>query len=206
MANCGSAPRVRGRRERWRLRPVWMRLSPARAGTTSAARSMRAASAAQPRACGDDRVVASLRGWRTGSAPRVRGRQVRYVVLHERHRLSPARAGTTPGGSVRGCSGSAQPRACGDDSRRPLCHDGDERLSPARAGTTAWPVASPPRRSAQPRACGDDERDRRGGDAAHRLSPARAGTTRRRSPSRSPATAQPRACGDDTCRKYLFSI
>ena len=91
----GSSPRVRGRLGGTGLTPGALRLIPAGAGQTSAAKSLIAATRAHPRGCGADTTLGNR--------------------VAEAGGLIPAGAGqTSPAGNQRGCR-RAHPRGCGAD-------------------------------------------------------------------------------------------
>ena len=138
----------------WRCRH--RRLTPANAGTTSADNRVPPAGTAHPRECGDDRAIQVPSPSRTGSPPRMRGRQSNGCALKLEHRLTPANAGTTDDCLLVEVDGPAHPRECGDDKNSPplaVIQDG-----------------SPPRMRGRPQPV-------RGGGVVGGLTPANAGTT-----------------------------
>ena len=94
----GSSPRVRGKRLGGDVERLPVRLIPACAGKTVAARCGRPPLPAHPRVCGEnahgDRVVGRARG----SSPRVRGKPYPPRRPRPREGLIPACAGKTPPG------------------------------------------------------------------------------------------------------------
>ena len=111
----GSSPRVRGKLDAPSTRRTAARLIPARAGKTVRSTIPGASHAAHPRACGENPSGRTGIPGRTGSSPRVRGKQARREpeVLHRR--LIPARAGKTFGSHGEGNWRPAHPRACGEN-------------------------------------------------------------------------------------------
>ncbi|EFW09823.1 hypothetical protein HMPREF9005_1182 [Actinomyces sp. oral taxon 178 str. F0338] len=91
----GSSPRVRGKPSPWSTGSRTRGLIPARAGKTSALRSVTTRATAHPRACGENASAASRRRQAIGSSPRVRGKHRRRSGLRDRMGLIPARAGKT---------------------------------------------------------------------------------------------------------------
>ena len=172
----GSSPRVRGKRRGPCARLPDRRLIPARAGKTGMTLMTRIASAAHPRACGENIVSpVCLRSW-NGSSPRVRGKQRRRQPPRGRRGLIPARAGKTPKAVAAHVDMRAHPRACGEnpESRGGPC--GHEGSSPRVRGK---------RQSCPPHSY------------AAGLIPARAGKTATRTPDPGPMGAHPRACGEN---------
>ena len=152
----GSSPRVRGKHSRGGGADHFSRLIPARAGKTCGGARSRSPPGAHPRACGenDGGFVAPLVV--EGSSPRVRGKRALVLDCDFEGRLIPARAGKTFVGCTSSPSGSAHPRACGENvalSVRRTARAGSSprvrgkryidagdtgaaRLIPARAGKT----------------------------------------------------------------------
>ena len=173
----GSAPRLRGRDRAGRVLLDDAGISPAPAGKSAVQIVHGVEDQDQPRACGEERACASVRAFRNGSAPRLRGRASKWVPAEVWHRISPAPAGK----SAFRCHSSTvtpdQPRACGEEGEVSLCslaHGGSaprlrgrggagalsaevQRISPAPAGKSrrAWRASRGGRD--QPRACGEEE-------------------------------------------------
>ena len=167
---------------RTRHRP---RLIPARAGKTSPPSARWAKPRAHPRACGenDNELRKAYRGG--GSSPRVRGKRALVLDCDFEGRLIPARAGKTFVGCTSSPSGSAHPRACGENPHYSAPTDqslgssprvrgkpddgtpitGNVGLIPARAGKTQGAVGAEGQGEAHPRACGENKvlRSRGGG-------------------------------------------
>ena len=176
-ADCGSSPRVRGkRRQRRRGRSV-LGLIPARAGKTRSCAPSTTPRTAHPRACGENRLrgFSRVRAW--GSSPRVRGKPVDANACLSACRLIPARAGKTDVCDMPNCRPRAHPRACGENAvvrefgeaargssprvrgkrRCPRVRRGGARLIPARAGKTDGDLDFLTGHWAHPRACGENE-------------------------------------------------
>ena len=115
----GSSPRVRGKPAPGRARRDMEGLIPARAGKTS--RSVRGCGSgrAHPRACGENVADLEEETSPDGSSPRVRGKPEQVARQRAHPGLIPARAGKTPGRTGRGPAGTAHPRACGENYKRP---------------------------------------------------------------------------------------
>ena len=192
----GSSPRVRGKL-RWNSNVSgWGRLIPARAGKTQfhaglpppggliparAGKTRRAGPSrtgctAHPRACEENPPLRTARSRTGGSSPRVRGKLAGTRPTTVPTGLIPARAGKTWTLQRPAHTGTAHPRACGENGlhgrevrldpgssprvrgkRLQLGEKPVQRgLIPARAGKTA-PAKSPARsRRAHPRACGEN--------------------------------------------------
>ncbi len=73
-----------------------VRISPARAGTTHSSCPDSASEQDQPRTRGDDSSTGEPVPGSIGSAPHARGRHALSRLQRVAHRISPARAGTTP--------------------------------------------------------------------------------------------------------------
>ncbi len=167
---------MRGRRLQPRRRAARAGQTPGRAGTTAGRADRVSVPVADPRACGDDPDPPKQKRTGAGRPPRVRGRPRPPQPPLRRCRQTPARAGTTHQDHDRYTSGTADPRACGDDcavgahrlrtgGRPPrvrgrrvldLAQSVENRQTPARAGTTCSPTGMRQGPGADPRACGDD--------------------------------------------------
>ena len=79
MAVSGSSPRMRGKRSVGRIRADRRRIIPAHAGQTCRPIWLRRKSPDHPRACGANRSRMSRPGWRSGSSPRMRGKQSDFM-------------------------------------------------------------------------------------------------------------------------------
>ena len=156
---CGSSPRMRGKRPSPCCGPRPSRIIPAHAGQTSPVASASGAPADHPRACGANQQRAGEAQLACGSSPRMRGKRHPPSPCNPVMRIIPAHAGQTVSNSSRTSARSDHPRACG--------------ANPALSVMTAAPAGSSPRM--------------RGKRAGHRLRPrpyriipAHAGQTRRR--------------------------
>ncbi len=132
-------------------------------------------SSVQPRACGEWWRSCAPAGGAAGSAPRVRGMELRLIYHDQHSRFSPARAGNGAR-AVRGAwAEPVQPRACGEWKACPsavspktgsaprvrgmadmsMSFDTIPRFSPARAGNGCPSTLQGRCRPVQPRACGE---------------------------------------------------
>ena len=112
----GSAPHVRGTREKLILDSRAKRFSPACAGNTPATPSLSIERPVQPRMCGEHRHSSTRPIVPCGSAPHVRGTLDREGAIVGPTRFSPACAGNTEV-VRRGTVGrTVQPRMCGEHS------------------------------------------------------------------------------------------
>ncbi len=153
---------------------------PARAGTTEQARHPTRACGEDPRAGGDDFMLAGHDGALVGRSPRGRGRRTSRRTTTSTPGKIPARAGTTKTKTRNDRLPVEDPRAGGDDCRPPHPPPPEEGRSPRGRGR------------------------RRRRDAASRLSgkiPARAGTTREQAGYRYANGEDPRAGGDDAASR-----
>ena len=173
----GSPPRVRGKRPPAHTPREPGGLTPACAGKTATTARVTPSRAAHPRVCGENRPAWPGAPTRTGSPPRVRGKQVTGNKSPETMRLTPACAGKTSGDNEMTRRIAAHPRVCGENE------------------PTDWPVDSTS--GSPPRVRGKrDSAQRRGGPRG--LTPACAGKTARGSRARSGGAAHPRVCGENT--------
>ena len=152
----GSSPRVRGRRRRPITNLQRKGLIPAGAGQTLNAPGKNLPTKAHPRGCGADYPDPLAFILDYGSSPRVRGRRLNIVRVHERPRLIPAGAGQTvevDPGPLR-VTGSS-PRVRG---RHDSCASGRGQggLIPAGAGQTSIRKLSTVWSGAHPRGCWAD--------------------------------------------------
>ncbi len=114
-ASSGSPPRARGRRLPRRPGGPRGRFTPACAGTTRCWRSARPCRTVHPRVRGDDLVTVSAKVPLIGSPPRARGRRRSLPYRQERHRFTPACAGTTRRPTCKCRRSTVHPRVRGDD-------------------------------------------------------------------------------------------
>ena len=174
----GSSPRVRGKHPLDALGARASRLIPARAGKTAASSGGWCPGAAHPRACGENFPFSPKPRTKTGSSPRVRGKQPVGRQGAAEGRLIPARAGKTCDAVRTHEALRAHPRACGENPQAEVWHEQPwgssprvrgkpgvqspnflhDRLIPARAGKTNTTTRAAPAGSAHPRACGENVR------------------------------------------------
>ena len=91
----GSPPLVRERRRDWRHNGIGWRITPARAGKTSAEPKYYPEFEDHPRSCGKDFFRGFLSALLIGSPPLVRERHLYSVQGLCRYGITPARAGKT---------------------------------------------------------------------------------------------------------------
>ena len=115
LVSAGSSPRVRGKPSCTASTRTRSRLIPARAGKTGRHAANSETTAAHPRACGENAVNRHLISFSVGSSPRVRGKRTVLFLQLFSGRLIPARAGKTSSMHCSAYSGTAHPRACGEN-------------------------------------------------------------------------------------------
>ena len=131
---CGSSPRVRGKRCRLRWSFCFVRIIPARAGQTAGRCQLPLSAADHPRACGaNDLSFTDLRG-ADGSSPRVRGKLLHGRLLRRQRRIIPARAGQTSACVRTSPTRSDHPRACGANNGTYLSFEPSTGSSPRVRG------------------------------------------------------------------------
>ena len=172
----GSPPRVRGKPARRVGRQPPSGLTPACAGKTSVRGTREESTGAHPRVCGENRILLN-KAWRiAGSPPRVRGKHREPRAARACDRLTPACAGKTQHPRRTGCSGTAHPRVCGENTglkpplsrgagssprvrgKRPPLRGSRARrgLIPACAGKTVCHRSTSSTSRAHPRVCGEN--------------------------------------------------
>ena len=112
----GSSPRMRGKRGSSCVFLSDRGLIPAHAGKTGSSTGSRAASAAHPRACGENSRKVWISGGPGGSSPRMRGKRSRGLLMMGVPGLIPAHAGKTGRKSHPPAASTAHPRACGENN------------------------------------------------------------------------------------------
>ena len=172
----GSSPRGRGKLQRVAVVVDPLGLIPARAGKTATCQRSASRGGAHPRAGGENAEGWEAGGAISGSSPRGRGKHRRRIRMEAPRRLIPARAGKTRAGTTANPSGSAHPRA------------GGENVS-SMTRTLFASGSSPRGRGKRSRALQMETRPR--------LIPARAGKTIDREPTLIIARAHPRAGGEN---------
>ncbi len=152
----GSSPRARGTPENRHALVVPTRIIPASAGNTSPVNSSTKTFSDHPRERGEHSTVVNSERPNTGSSPRARGTQNGVALRTSKHRIIPASAGNTSGGTSMTRSPPDHPRERGEHgsifpssphgngssprARGTLLVDegasGKERIIPASAGNT----------------------------------------------------------------------
>ena len=170
----GTSPRVRGKRRRLRRAGRPGGYIPARAGEAALAGVTAGLFAVHPRACGGSPGRGPIRGGKSGTSPRVRGKLKPQARELEMLGYIPARAGEAARGRAPSCGSRVHPRACGGsrhgkpDTVSPTGTSprvrgkpsnvtrapGTPRYIPARAGEASPGCSATGGRSVHPRACG----------------------------------------------------
>ena len=120
----GSSPRVRGKHLPLHRRRARRRIIPASAGQTGSSPPSCAPRADHPRECGANWVVSTFVCPKSGSSPRVRGKQGENKPRQREHRIIPASAGQTPIIFAACVTSSDHPRECGANA-----HGATRRIS-----------------------------------------------------------------------------
>ena len=117
----GSPPRVRGKQKFTATANKELGITPACAGKTCIVNEPNAEIKDHPRVCGENYVTLIIKGIRTGSPPRMRGKPTRSCDSSPLVRITPAYAGKT----VKSCAvyrlPQDHPRVCGENQG--LCQD-----------------------------------------------------------------------------------
>ena len=111
----GSPPRVRGKQSDVRETSQCGRITPACAGKTSTRTPACSRGRDHPRVCGENVKPLSYSRRRTGSPPRVRGKQGFRFKFNEKARITPACAGKTGFCSTPAAPSRDHPRVCGEN-------------------------------------------------------------------------------------------
>ena len=177
----GSPPRVRGRLIYTFAGRSCTRFTPACAGKTTVSESNLKTEAVHPRVCGEDDRASQILFSRSGSPPRVRGRQrLDCNIEAVRDRFTPACAGKTTVSESNLKTEAVHPRVCGEDDRAfadfhassrsgspprvrgrlgfvSISFANCERFTPACAGKTRSAMNRPIQTAVHPRVCGEDK-------------------------------------------------
>ena len=159
ILQCGSPPRVRGKRKIPPCADEIRRITPAHAGKTSRPSPPWRAPADHPRACGENFTRWTEAEDDTGSPPRMRGKQAQRFRALRKVRITPAHAGKTVLPYIILAPTEDHPRACGENTRQ------------TRAGTCS--TGSPPRMRGKPAMLPPTQ-------PCRRITPAHAGKTLRK--------------------------
>jgi len=171
----GSAPRVRGTEDDGSRTRDACRFSPACAGNGPSRRPIWVSTPVQPRVCGERSKPSLMAGFRSGSAPRVRGTGGSIPSGGAVRRFSPACAGNGGFIAILGETAPVQPRVCG------------ERHTPS------WRISSANGSAPRVRGTGFYRPQAESGE---RFSPACAGNGKRTKCNRLWTPVQPRVCGE----------
>ena len=174
-ADGGSAPRVRGTVLRPGASAELRRFSPACAGNGRTGPARHPPSTVQPRVCGERELQEHAKWGEDGSAPRVRGTDLKGTGERGMGRFSPACAGNGSNPALTTISSPVQPRVCGERLESAAwisCGPGSAprvrgtvryrlrqrprgRFSPACAGNGRSSMLWSSLRPVQPRVCGE---------------------------------------------------
>ncbi len=114
----GSPPRMRGKLYQMSLGYNYRRITPAHAGKTTRAPSLRPCRPDHPRACGENMSLRKRLKRATGSPPRMRGKRLGCLESLSREGITPAHAGKTVRPWSRISTFRDHPRACGENKLR----------------------------------------------------------------------------------------
>ena len=152
----GSSPLTRGKRARWRLGLLFVRLIPAHAGKTSPGQGRPRWCAAHPRSRGENEIARAEDVNANGSSPLTRGKHVAFVVHKLANRLIPAHAGKTKSVLVTGIARAGSSPLTRGKHHHAARGDQQDRLIPAHAGKTSLPIRSASAVAAHPRSRGEN--------------------------------------------------
>ena len=172
----GSPPRMRGKQKVQRPANRGSRITPAHAGKTLPDLLAAWSRPDHPRACGENKSVATDTLSVSGSPPRMRGKRGEQAGGVAYGRITPAHAGKTPRESRHLRPSADHPRACGENIYAVEIDD-EATGSPPRMRGKRWPPSR--------------------GTARTRITPAHAGKTWALTPSVALAPDHPRACGEN---------
>ena len=154
---------------------VYVRITPADAGTRVQDLGSYVQPRDHPRGCGDKLQPAGHSDLAAGSPPRMRGQVSENSAYDPIHRITPADAGTSHDDGVHQPHVQDHPRGCGDKDvlhlrghllvgspprmRGQVAYDAtdlvEDGITPADAGTRIPPLARPSNGQDHPRGCGD---------------------------------------------------
>ena len=168
---------MRGKHDRYGHAVAQRRIIPAHAGQTALSSSSLVNATDHPRACGANVSSQSAMARKSGSSPRMRGKQLPIAKMLAHVRIIPAHAGQTVGMVVFPRAQSDHPRVCGANGpfitvstqifgssprmrgkRRAVQGlPGGGRIIPAHAGQTSSSPSICQQRPDHPRACGANQ-------------------------------------------------
>ena len=114
LAYKGSPPRMRGKGWRWWPEQLRRGITPAHAGKRQGKQCEARRDRDHPRACGEKRDPCRSDKTRSGSPPRMRGKDLAAVVGAGRDGITPAHAGKSSCWTTATAGKSDHPRACGE--------------------------------------------------------------------------------------------
>ena len=177
ILQCGSPPRVRGKRKIPPCADEIRRITPAHAGKTFCNSAFLRSGSDHPRACGENLSAVGLCLSPGGSPPRMRGKHLLPGKQGRLRRITPAHAGKTRLSPFRLRMSSNHPRACGENS--------------PTVPTSVLVTGSPPRMRGKPHRV-------KAVVKRQRITPAHAGKTTAQRFRRCVETDHPRACGENS--------
>ena len=110
----GSSPRVRGKAQAIHAVGERLGIIPAGAGKRPERPTARSARRDHPRGCGEKYTQTTTRIYKTGSSPRVRGKEAVLLEQDFVPGIIPAGAGKSQGGPSNACLQRDHPRGCGE--------------------------------------------------------------------------------------------
>ena len=179
----GSSPLTRGKLAWCKRLHTCLRLIPAHAGKTDAARTCQEPVGAHPRSRGENGSAASIISVRSGSSPLTRGKLGCPLRTDQGQRLIPAHAGKTRSADVAEPKAPAHPRSRGENPSADCTEPNALGSSPLTRGKQG---------------IGLDE------VTPKRLIPAHAGKTRRGTTVRDRIRAHPRSRGENPSQTVVF--
>ena len=114
-SDCGSPPRMRGKRILPIMSSVLLRITPADAGKTKNLALVKLDSWDHPRGCGENIAISVMRLNQKGSPPRMRGKRPIQNSADLERRITPADAGKTRIGASPDRAKRDHPRGCGEN-------------------------------------------------------------------------------------------
>ena len=184
ILQCGSPPRVRGKRKIPPCADEIRRITPAHAGKTFCNSAFLRSGSDHPRACGENLSAVGLCLSPGGSPPRMRGKHLLPGKQGRLRRITPAHAGKTRLSPFRLRMSSNHPRACGENS--------------PTVPTSVLVTGSPPRMRGKPHRV-------KAVVKRQRITPAHAGKTDSGNYRQSSGADHPRACGENSSALLALS-
>ena len=114
----GSPPRMRGKEYKSELLDTCTGITPAYAGKRGSRESRGGWQEDHPRVCGEKTWPASATTRRSGSPPRMRGKDIQTVVLQGQSGITPAYAGKSSRPRAWCRCAEDHPRVCGEKTKK----------------------------------------------------------------------------------------